>query len=152
MRDYTLEAGERRAGSARFRHRDRIQKETRQTQLKQARVAAHTQAELHEHRSEQGYRDGDTMHLGLVEAESHGGLSEGAKDQIQNFDLQGDGVDDADPDDADNDAWEADDAEQADEKDPDKTGWMYHKREDMRADRLHHRGAFQVKFVRTAKW
>lgn len=152
MRDYAIEAGERRQGSARFMHRDGDQRAARQRQIRNANKASLTQDELaREDHVSAVPRDG-VVNLGYLEQEEGGGLGEGALDDVNTPSIQSnagarDGV-------YDEQDWEEDAADRAEnaERYGQDDPRVSKRRQDFRSDRMHQRGVFQTKAGRTTQW
>ena len=152
MRDYAIEAGERRQGSARFMHRDGEQRAVRQRQIRNAKKASLTQDQLaQEDHTSAIPRDG-VVNLGYLEQEEGGGLGEGALDDVDSPGVHSaSGTQDEVYDERE---WEedaadrAEDAERYAQDDP----RLAKRKQDFRSDRMHQRGVFQSKAGRTTKW
>jgi hypothetical protein len=149
MREYTIQAGERKAGSARFTNSDRAHKIQRQRWVQQSREARAPQEYAADAADRPG-KDGDVVHLGTLEEEEGGGLAEESQDIVndkgthQNF---GHGDDDGVQD------WEDDGAEDMElhEEKSDPT-WFKKQKITLQNDRLAEKGIYQAKIARTGKW
>lgn len=149
MREYTIKAGERKAGSARFSTSDRAHRAQRQRWVDQSRQArepaAHAEAEADKPR-----RSDNVIHLGSLEEEAGGGLAEESQD-IFNTTENPDNPDQRNS--GETDQWEdtgAADLEDHEEK-PD-TSWLARQKANMQNDRMSERGIYQAKIARTGKW
>lgn len=149
MREYTIKAGERKAGSARFATSDRKHKAQRQRWVEQSRQAR-APPDYHRGKADEPGRSNDTIHLGMLEEEEGSGLAEESQDIVnangthKNFDQgQGDNKD----------QWEDAGAEDLEEHEG-RTGptWFARQKEILQNDRMSERGVYQAKVARTGKW
>jgi hypothetical protein len=149
MREHAIQAGERKAGSARFNHRDAAQKADRVRGLTQARDAASDNSKDHD--GAMSSSDASRLNLGSIPSAEGGGLAEVPRSALNQADGQGEAGDQDEL--IDEEDWEEEDAaEEAEQHAVKHAGFFAEKREDFRSDRINERGIFQSKIGRTAKW
>lgn len=149
MREYTIKAGERKAGSARFATSDRKHKAQRQRWVEQSRQARAPPDHRRVKADEPGRVD-DTIHLDMLEEEGGGGLAEESQD-IVNANETHENVDHGQ--DGNVDQWEDAGAEDLEEHEEKKgPTWFARQKENLQNDRMSERGVYQAKVARTGKW
>lgn len=145
MRDHAVQAGERQKRSARFATPDKHQRQSRTDRLKKAQEA---EAEGPE---DLGNTDIDhtAVQLGTVHPATGGGLTEGQPGNAADSTT----AVESDADNGDDEFWEDHSTVQDDHQEAAKpAGRIRRTKEQIRSDRMHEKGAFQVKITRTAKW
>lgn len=149
MREYTIKAGERKAGSARFAESDSAHRAERQRWVRQSREAR--DPATHERETEdEPRRKASEVHLGMLESEEGGGLAEESQHVASESDVRGEG--DFSKSDH-TEQWEDAGAEDMEEHEEHKgPGWFGKQKANMRNDRMSERGVYQAKVARTGKW
>lgn len=148
MREYTVKAGERKAGSARFATSTRAHRVERQRWVDQSRQAR-APADHRQAASDKPSRSKGEIHLGMLEEAEGGGLAEESQDIADEHDHQNSDLDRS----GDTEKWEdtgAIDIEEHEERT--EPTWFKRQKANMQNDRMSERGVYQAKFARTGKW
>lgn len=150
MREYTLKAQERIAGTARFQSSDKTRKEERQKwvhQAKKARGENIKEEDLDNRpRTEKG-----VVHLGTLEQEKGGGIAEESQDIVNadgthaNFDHELSQQ---------SQQWEDEGASEAErqEEQEAEVSWLQRQKANLKNDRMAERGVYQTKIARSGQW
>ena len=148
MREYTVKAGERKAGSARFATSTRAHRVERQRWVDQSRQAR-APADHRQAASDKPSRSKGEIHLGMLEEAEGGGLAEESQDIADEHDHQNSDLDRS----GDTEKWEdtgAIDIEEHEERT--EPTWFKRQKANMQNDRMSERRVYQSKVARTGKW